>query len=165
MNKETKEEMASRIKKLKKEFAELKKEVNKEEIKNGRWTPDFGDDYWVIECGDIAQEQNDSSPFDENLINVNKVFKTREEAMFELERQKVFRKIEKFEHCFTKEEWENDSVEKYFLYFDIDSKLVMIDFDYSLIRGIPYFKTREDAEACINEIGEVNLKRYYFGIK
>lgn len=153
-----------RIAILEKEIADLKKEVNKEEIKNSRWIPEKGERYWFIETGAIASYENEKTPVDEDIINAHKIFRTEEEAFFELECQRMLRKMEEFEYHFTNEDWKNGGIEKYYLCFDVDLKQIVINYGYSLMRGIPYFKSQEDAEACISEIGEDNLKKYYFCI-
>lgn len=164
--KEVKEKMISRIEELEKEIAELKKQVNEEENRKGRWIPKDGEDYWTISGGVVVryyvQQEQD---FDKNIINSCKVFKTREEAEFELKRQKVLRKMEEFEYRFTDEEMADKDIPKWRIYYYRAYKSVEIDFVTNTCQPLIYFKTLYDAQDCIDAVGAENLKKYYFCVE
>ena len=157
-----KEQALSKIKELEKEIKELKKKIG--ENKKGRWIPEKGENYHIVGYGRSWQYENIEGYSDKDIFGAHKVFRTEEEAEFELERQKVLRKMEEFEYHFTKEEWENADIEKCHLCFDVSMNEIIIDFNCSIMRDIIYFESEDDARACIKDIGEKNLKKYYFCI-
>lgn len=162
--KEVKEKMISRIKELEKEIAELKKQVNEEENRKGRWIPKDGEDYWTIEGG-VVTPSNVKPYFGKAIIDSCKVFKTREEAEFELKRQKVLRKMEEFEYRFTDEEMADKDIPKWRIYYYRLYKSVEIDFVTNTCQPLIYFKTLYDAQDCIDAVGAENLKKYYFCVE
>lgn len=157
-----KEQILLKIKNLEKEITELN-EMIKEENK-GRWIPQVNEEYFCVRDGEAESWVNSNSRYDYDIINIQKVFKTKEEAEFEIERQKTLRKMEEFEYHFTKEEWENVNIWKYYIWFDFNYKKIGVDCA-CLKRNDIYFKSKEDIQACIDAIGEDNLIKYYFNIK
>lgn len=162
MNKEDKEELLKeidrRLEVLRKEFiASLddKKEVLV-------CLPEDGERLFFI---DNVQSTISSKIFDINNMNDVKrfenglYFETEEEAEQHLKEQRLLFKI----HQWAKEknegwvpDWKNLGQQKYFIFYDYYRKELCISYECSTsnIDKLPYFKTREITQECIDLFGD-----------
>lgn len=106
--------------------------------------------YEVIEILYISDE------YDELLIKYNKVFKTRTEAQ---EYADYLKAIAERTYKFSKEEWENENLIKYtFIYNHSKKRFETHGYCYCNLFMKFTFKTKEEAQAFIDEYGSMILK-------
>lgn len=100
---------------------------------------------------------------DESLYEKNLMFDTKEEAEQFIKEQTLIKKIK----CWVKEQqgdWKpdwNEETLKYDIYcrYGIDKELKISDVYYiNDIKKLPYFKSKEIAQACIDEFGDEILE-------
>ena len=162
MNKEQKiQELTERIEKSQTEIAELKQELEKLQKKPYEIThPDNGTEVYIIsdlDGGIEGRKYDVSDNVDEILYELGLYFDTYEEAkQFKRERA-LIKKIK----CWAKEQqgdWEPDweKGNKYYIFynyscceFETSSTVISDNF-----KKLPYFKTREIAQECIDEFGD-----------
>ena len=142
MNKEQKiQEFTERIEKSQAEIDELKKELEKLQKKPYKISyPDNETEVYCIDdyYGDIVRKKYDAFNEDcKHLYDTGLYFDTREEAEQFKREQTLIKKIK----CWIKEQQGDD---------------VNINKIYSLynFEEFPYFKSRETAQACIDEFGD-----------
>ena len=163
MNKEQKiQELTERIEKSQTELDELREELEKLQKKpyeisypEPRTKMYYINDY----TGEIHfRVLNALDSDDKHLYDIGLYFDTKEEAeQFKRERA-LIKKIK----CWTKEQqgdWEpnlDEDTLKYDIYYPETEKKLKIFDAYSIneFKKLPYFKTEEIAQACIDEFGE-----------
>ena len=121
--------------------------------------PKEGDVYWLLDQnGHIRSTYWHNNEFDFKCMSIGNVFKTYEDAEFEIERLKVIAKMRKYA--------DSTPYDGYFIvYYKADKKLIVVDNSrYRMITDI-LFKTYKDATTCIDEVGAENIIKYYFRIK
>lgn len=142
--------------------------IEKAKQKNKVWKPEENETYYYsYSYGNIDEDTWDSSNEDRNRYALGNCFKTKEEAEFALERQKVIMELKRFalEHNEKEIDWSNIEQRKCFLSYQHDKNIIFIDFYYSVQIYNIYFTSEEIAQAAIKEIGEERLKKYYFEVK
>ena len=147
------------IEDLRKEFNEkideLKKEYEKE--KNGKWIPQLREDFYYLNSGlYVLCTSFQNIEADRKILKYSKIFKTEEEAQ-EYANYLIARKEYSYE--FSKEEWEDDGIDKYSIYYDYDYNNVMIGL-CNTFRNLNqiYFKTEEKAQEFIDKYKKQILK-------
>ena len=147
------QEIEQKLNECYKALAELK-----ESKKEGKWKPIDGEKYWCRDTiGDIFSAFNNNRG-DEWRINNIPVFRTKEEC----ERYWHFMDtVKEKSYEFSKEEWEDTSIEKYFINYDSVDEEFDVDF-YSYLKfiGTVYFKTEEDAQYIIDNFKD-ELMEYW----
>lgn len=137
--------------------------------KNKVWKPEKGEKYYYsYSDGSIYYDSNLSSNIHKNRYAIGNCFKTKEEAEFALERQKVITELKRFalEHNEEEIDWSNINQNKYYLYFHHDKNYTCISAcTYYQYTQCIYYTSIEIARAAIQEIGEERLKKYYFEVK
>lgn len=137
--------------------------ISYEQIK--KWKPNDGDFYYYISStGNLACERfliysND----DNNKLAFNNVFKTSQDAKKMLEKLKIINRLRELSNV----KFVDDcSKIRYSVSYDIDTKKVCPTMNrYSRILPFElYFETAKDCQNAIKEIGEENLKKYYFEV-
>ena len=87
----------SRVKEDLQKVANTNKEENKKKDANKRWKPKFGENYFRIDsCDDIALLRWDNDIIDNKYYNFRNIYKTKEEAEFEVERRKVMIELQNY---------------------------------------------------------------------
>lgn len=138
--------------------------------KNKVWKPEENETYYYsYSDGHIEEATWDNLNIDKNRYAIGNCFKTKEEAEFALERQKVIIELKRFALEHNEEEdidWSNRCQNKYFLYFNHDKNRTCISACtcYQYAQCI-YYTSIEIARAAIQEIGEERIKKYYFEVK
>ena len=128
---------------------------------------------WELEAGDIHIFINSdgiavSSVWSNYFYQVNRraagnCFLTREEAEFELERRKVETELLRCGGTRDMMSIGDINEDKYFIMYLQDSERIYINYNYgNHYLGNIYFKTEEDAQRAIDEIGEDRIKKYLF---
>ena len=155
------EEQINAIKVL---IGDTETETQKEEEKS---FPRHGDRYcFIYSDGDIGDDYYGMSDNGEHL-SLGNVFKTREEAEFVVERLKVLHEMKQFAEP---EDYKWDSFnEHHYIYYRFlnlnTNNVVEIGHVNSCKSDEIYFKSREDAVACIKAVGEDRIKKYYLRIE
>lgn len=138
--------------------------------KNKVWKPEKDETYYYLySYGKIEEDTWDNANEDRIRYAIGNCFKTKKEAEFALERQKVIMELKRFalEHNEKEIDWSNDDEQKYCLYFNHERNRIMIDnFDVSqFLSEQIYFTSDTIAQQAIKEIGEERLEKYYFEVK
>ena len=128
------------------------------------WELEVGDVYNYINSDGIAVSSVWSNYFYQvNRRAVGNCFLTREEAEFELERRKVETELLRYGGTRDMMSIGDANEDKYFIMYLQDSERIYINYNYcNHYLGNIYFKSREDAQRAINEIGEDRIKKYLF---
>lgn len=140
--------------------------IEKAKQKNKVWKPEENETYYYsYSYGNIDEDTWDSTNKDRNRYALGNCFKTKEEAEFALERQKVIMELKRFalEHNEKEIDWNDSKQKKYFLSYQHDKNI--IDYYYYYQSCSIYFTSIEIARAAIQEIGEERIKKYYFEVK
>jgi len=96
----------------------------------------------------------------DNIRLKNRVaFKTKQEAQRYADYQKA---KQEYSHEFTKEDWKDDKVCKYYIYYNEQSKIAYERVYKDMSKT--YFKTQEQAQKFINKY-RAEILEYEFGIK
>lgn len=137
--------------------------------KNKVWKPEENETYYYsYSDGNIEEATWDNLNVDKNRYAIGNCFKTKEEAEFALERQKVITELKRFalEHNDKEIDWSNRCQDKHFLYFNHDKNRTCISaYTYFQYAQCIYYTSIEIARAAIQEIGEERIKKYYFEVK
>lgn len=154
-----------KIEDLRKEFNEkidkLKSEYKEE--KNRKWIPKLDEDFYYLDS-----ELNTFCTFfedtdgDRKLLKYSKIFKTQKEAQ---EYADYLKARKEYSYEFSKEEWENENMSKYGIYYDYDVEDIDVEI-WGTCRNIGqiFFKTEAQAQAFIDKYKKQILK-FEFGIE
>lgn len=129
------------------------------------WKPETGDTiYYVSSTGHVYVDTFCAcSNCDNDKVSFNNAFKTKEEAKKMLEKLKIINRLSELSNVSF---YHNCEGKKYLIIYN--SKLKKIDYTtHTCIRESPfniYFATQKDCQNAIKEIGEENLKKYYFEV-
>ena len=141
--------------------------IEKAKQKNKVWKPEENETYYYsYSYGNIDEDTWDSANEDRNRYVLGNCFKTKEEAEFALERQKVIMELKRFalEHNEEDIDRHDSNQIKYFLSYRHDKNIIFIDYYYFIQICDIYFTSEEIAKAAIKEIGEERIKKYYFEV-
>ena len=132
---------------------------------NKKWKPESGDTiYYVSSTGHICEDKfYNNSDCDNDKLSFNNVFKTKEDAKKMLEKLKIINRLRELSNI----NFGYDTSQlKYSIGYDIDAKKVYPNISrYTRILPFEvYFETAKDCQNAINEIGEENIKKYYFDV-
>ena len=137
----------------------LLKVVEKKKVK---FVPKKGESYWYVNPYGVAVVTIYDCGANRWLINHHPVFRTEEEAK---EYKDYLELLDKYKYEFSDEEWKNEYLKKWYLYYFADNDELSESCVYLYnIPNCTYFKTQEDAEAFIKEAGEENVKRFMFDV-
>lgn len=153
-----------KIEDLRKEFNEKVDELKREyKEKNEKWIPEVGDRYYFIdEELNVDWQWFDNDDTDEAIFKNNKIFKTEEEAQ---EYADYLKARKEYSYEFSKEEWEEIEIKKYFIYYNYEYKRINVVFHNSFFEmNCICFKTEEKAEEFIDKYKKQILK-FEFGIE
>ncbi len=137
--------------------------ISYEQIK--KWKPESGDTiYYMSSTGHVFEDTYCAcSNCDNDKLSFNNVFKTKEDAKKMLEKLKIINRLRELSNV----KFVDDcSKIRYSVSYDIDTKKVCPTMNrYSRILPFElYFETAKDCQNAIKEIGEENLKKYYFEV-
>ena len=126
------------------------------------WKPQMDETYYSIDrSGIIFGTNNVEFDMDRRAIELGNCFKTKEEAEHMVEKIKIINKLRELSN--TRSIYNQD---KFIIYYNFqENKVSCGEINYTKVTPFEvYFKTREDCENAVKEIGEDNLKKYYFDI-
>ena len=153
-------EFTEKIQKL----ADINKDKNKEKETDKRWKPNWGENYFRIGAfDDIVSLKWENDVFDNKYYNARSVYKTKEEAEFEVERRKIMAELQNYadEH--------NGEIahlsDAFWLGLDEDDMSITVEFEsYLPPVGAVLFSDSDIAYDAIEAIGEDRILKYMFGI-
>lgn len=152
----------SKVKDDLQKVADTNKEENKKKDANKRWKPKFGENYFRIDsCDDIALLRWDNDIIDNKYYNFRNIYKTKEEAEFEVERRKVMIELQNYadEH--------NGEIEHpaYAFWIALNEDEITVETEsYLAPVGTVLFSNEDTAYDAIEAIGEDRILRYMFRI-
>ena len=134
-----------------------------EKEKSSKWIP--GKEklyYYVMERLDIDSYIYHGSRKDKNIIKYSRIFETYDEAQ---EYADYLKARKEYSYEFSKEEWENENMSKYGIYYDYDVEDIDVEI-WGTCRNIGqiFFKTEAQAQAFIDKYKKQILK-FEFGIE
>ena len=121
--------------------------------------------YIVNTYGDIAIINYYGFEYEKVAIKQGNVFYDKQSAKEEIKRREVCHKAEKYSYRFSKEEWENQGIVKSFPYYDYNFKKISIGNCTFFRHKNLYFKSKEDIEKAIEEVGKENFIKYFLGVE
>ena len=152
--------MNEEINKLIEEFEARLKEVKD---KYEKTEPELGltENYWYINsAGHVFLEFWGNTSSEHKMYEIGNVFKTKEEAEFEVERRKVLHELRMMGRPF------KENAKNWVVSLDIYNN---ISATYSVfsryIYGDYYFDTEDEALEAVEKIGADRIKKYLFGIE
>ena len=168
MNKEQKiQELTERIEKSQAEIDELKEELEKLRKKPYEISyPEDGTEMYYIDdyTGELEEKTFDiCDDYDKRLYEIGLLFYTKEEGEQFLKEQTLIKKIK----CWAKEQqgdwkpdWSDTNQCKYYITYDCEDEFISVGSNiyYNSLLKLPYFKSREIAQACIDEFGDEILE-------
>lgn len=132
------------------------------EKSNGKFVPLIEEKYYYLNYDyKINEAIYLSDCFDKLILSKDYVFATEEEAE---EYAKYLKALEKYRHNFTIDEIKDTSIDKYYVEYEVDTdRMVTGSYCYHVTNKI-LFKTENDCENFIKEVGKENIKRFMFDI-
>lgn len=147
-----------KIEELIKEFDERIKKLKREyKGKNEKWIPEDREQYYFLdEELDVNWNYFCNDDTDEAILKYSKIFKTEEEAQ---EYADYLEARKKYSYEFSKEEWGNENMSKYGIYYDYDVEDIDVEI-WGTCRNIGqiFFKTEAQAQAFIDKYKKQILK-------
>lgn len=145
--------------------------VNKKEEKKSEpkiWKPEYGDWYWFVGSdGQINNCEWANDRIDRGRYSMGNCFRTKEEAEFAREKQKVKTELQRYADEYNdpdQEEWDGANFHYYIGYDVIDDDLMPVP--AVMLRRINevYFSSKEIAEDAANKIGVKRIIKYLFDV-
>ena len=129
-----------------------------------KWLPKNGDKfYYVTPTGRVTYDMFAIyATCDIDKVKFNNVFKNEEDALKMLEKLKIINKLRELSTI----NFNDDNELHYVISYDIEKNKVSCN-AHHFYKELPfevYFATKEDCLNAIKEIGEDNLKKYYFDV-
>ena len=144
------------IKALKQRIAELEKQAKEE-----REFPQFGDDYWYVDSDtEVMDTASYDGEYDQGRLSIGNVFKTKEQAEFQVEKLKVEAELRKFSRPFKYGDWNFE-----ILWNNHENNIELDWSGYVVRQSVIYFESGEVAEKAIEAVGKERIKKYIFGME
>ena len=153
----------------KEEREQLLRLVKKAKKPKKIWKPECGEWYWFVGSdGQINNCEWVDDHIDWGTYSMGNCFRTKEEAEFAGEKQKVKTELQRFadkHNDSDQEEWDEANLH-YYIEYDV-SKDDFTSIPAVLVRRTSevYFSSKEIAEDAVNKIGEKRIKKYLFNIE
>ncbi len=133
---------------------------------NEKWKPEKGQMYYCInDRGFFLKSLHDADFIDSSRINIGNYFKTKEEAEFKIKQLEILERVKQYTYEFSSEEWKEESVVKYIISYNYYEKELKIGFQSKYKESNIHFKTIEQAQRCLIDIGEEDYKKYVLEVK
>lgn len=124
------------------------------------WKPIYDEYYWYIDnVGHLHYSNWYGFLIDTYRFEIGNVFKTKEEAIHELEHRKVLAELKQFSSNF------EYGKQNYYMYYSARYNKIIISYEEYSQRSDIYFNSREIIEEVVEKIGKENIIQYYFGVK
>ena len=143
------------IKALKERIVELEEQAKDELF------PQEGDDYcYTTMLGRVCHGRWDNLNSETSMLELGNIYRTEEEAEFDVEKKKVETELLKFSRPFV------DDNDNYFIKINSYYKYLTVDSDDSYqTQGTIYFESMEVANEAIDAIGADRIKKYLFRVE
>lgn len=117
--------------------------------------------FYINSTGNIYHHKNAMGKIDNYIINHNLVFRTIEKCE---DYRWFLEQLDKYKTDFSKEEWKDTNIDKYFLILNHATKKI----DYSSNKfcqsqGVTYF-TKDNIEKFVEVVGKERIKKYLFNV-
>ncbi|MEG1022363.1 MAG: hypothetical protein RSE50_12700, partial [Myroides sp.] len=118
-----------------------------------------GDAYYhICTCGYVEENIFRNGDFEKACSEIGNIFLTEYEAEIALEKLKVETILRKYSRDFRQEEWKDGFIDKYYIeYNEYDNEIRRPCTRFSKKQGTIFFKTEEDCQNAIDEVGEQRL--------
>lgn len=157
---ELRKEFNNKIDQLKEDY----KNELKEKEKSEKWIPKENEVYYYVNMSYLNVDGNGwyNDRKDNTIIKYNKIFKTKEDAQ---EYADYLKARCEYSYEFSKEEWEDSGIQKYFIYYNHTCNVLGITANniWFPMNGI-HFKSRGKAEEFLDKYKKQILK-FEFGIE
>ena len=143
-------------------YEAFKKQFGKDDK---RWKLERGERYWCIdEDGDAFYFCWCNDDGDIFRYNNKNVYKTEAECNRALE---ILNILNKYSYDFSEKDWEDNSIGKYYLYYDFEDAKIGCSLKFRCKNSSRYFKDEKTAEKVAELIGTEDYKKYivFGGIK
>lgn len=129
------------------------------------WKPNDCDSYYYISStGAISYDTfSETWPQDKYRSNLGNAFKTEEDAKKIIEKIKIINKLRELSNINFNDDYNQLH---YVISYDIEKNKIAYNVHH-FYKELPfevYFATKEDCLNAVKEIGEENLKKYYFDV-
>lgn len=139
------------------------------EKKSKVWKPNEGDNYYCISYYGQVNDNVYISTVGSEHYKLGNCFKTREEAEFALEKQKLITEIKRYiaENDPRELDWDDPEQFKFSIYYNLCANKIYTTANCQFCRYPEeiYFSTEFDWRKMIEDIGEDRIKKYLFGVK
>lgn len=130
------------------------------------WDLKDGDKYFYIDSvGGFPNMTWNNDEYDVLIRNQGNVFLTKEEAEFEKKRREVYTTVKRYAHEFSKEEWNDTKINKYYACYNYKDHSIIKGFNSHVSNSKLYFQSEADIDIAIAAVGEEDFKKYYLCIK
>ena len=130
------------------------------------WDLKDGDKYWAINTeGNVFYGEWNNCKYDISIRNQGNVFLTKEEAEFEKKRREVYTTVKRYAHEFSKEEWNDTKINKYYACYNYKDHSIIKGFNSHVSNSKLYFQSIKDIDRAIAAVGVEDFKKYYLGVK
>lgn len=130
--------------------------------KKGKFVPKIEQTYWFIDKhGNINDYSYDNDTWDEWILKYNPIFETQEECE---EYKNYLLALDKYSYDFSQEDWADESIVKWSLCFDYKIKKIQREFNQTYKCNIYHFKSEDDVEKFIKEVGVEAIEKFMFGV-
>lgn len=154
------EEQINAIKVLIGDACDIEKQKEEEEASFPKYNSIY---YFIDSYNEVCQSSWQYDEVDRDRSSLGNCFETIKEAEFEVERLKVLHEMKQFAEP---KDYKWDSFnEHYYIYYNYNYNVVEIGHVNSYKSDEIYFKSEEDAKACIEAVGEDRIKKYYLRIE
>ena len=117
--------------------------------------------YWIDSDGNVYPSFWENDSVDEGRLLIGNIFKTEEEATFELERLKVLHELQELGRPF-----KPGVMNFYFTIDEPNDGMVFLWVNSSrCLHFNCYFDSEEEAKKAIEKIGRDRIKKYLFGVE
>lgn len=90
-------QLLSKVVSLETELSEIKRELERQEVKTKRWKPDDGERYFYInDCGEVRENHWINNAIDKMRFRIGNVFESRKKAKFQVEKLKVVAELKEY---------------------------------------------------------------------
>lgn len=130
------------------------------------WDLKDGDKYFYIDSvGGFPNMTWNNDEYDVLIRNQGNVFLTKEEAEFEKKRREVYTTVKRYAHEFSKEEWNDTKINKYYACYNYKDHSIIKGFNSHVSNSKLYFQSIKDIDRAIEAVGMEDFKKYYLGVK
>ena len=137
--------------------------------KRKEWTPETGEEYWTFsQLGDLIKSSCENGMIDSKRHRVGWMFRTKEDAEFAIERQKIVTELRRyaFEHNdFETENWDGDHA-FYTIVYNVSNRNIDVA-STCLVKDMLsiYFSSERIARDAMSEVGEERIIKYLFDVE